>query len=106
MIKIDLENQLEKNNNFGKFYTDLVGDYMYFWDLKDKLQKDIKKKGLRYNTVNGNGKESEKDNASVVNLIKVNTQMLKILTDLNLKEPSIPPPIGGDPVKDDLLSRN
>ena len=104
-IENDLKNQLIASGNIGNQYDNLIYDYMYFYDLKDKLQKDIKKKGLRVKIVNGNGIESEKDNASVGNLLKVNTQMLKILNDLNLKEPTIPPSgTGGGP--DDLLSRN
>lgn len=103
-IELDLKNQLFASGNIGKQYDNLISDYMYFYDLKEKLQKDIKKNGLRVKTKNGNGIESEKDNASVGNLLKVNTQMLKILSDLNLKEPVSPTPIGGEP--DDLLSRN
>lgn len=105
MIENDLKNQLISSGNIGSQYDNLIYDYMYFYDLKDKLQKDIKKNGLRIKAVNGNGIETEKDNASVGNLLKVNTQMLKILNDLNLKEPTIPPSgVGGGP--DDLLSRN
>lgn len=104
-IENDLKNQLIASGNIGNQYDNLIYDYMYFYDLKDKLQKDIKKKGLRVKIVNGNGIESEKDNASVGNLLKVNTQMLKIINDLNLKEPVIPlSSSGGD--LDDLLSRN
>lgn len=104
-IEKDLKDQLLASGNIGKQYDNLIYDYMYFYDLKDKLQKDIKKNGLRVKIVNGNGIESEKDNASVGNLLKVNTQMLKIINDLNLKEPTIPPSgAGGGP--DDLLSRN
>lgn len=104
-VEEDLKNQLIASGNVGKQYDNLIYDYMYFFDLKDKLQKDIKKNGLRVKIINGNGIESEKDNASIGNLLKVNTQMLKILGDLNLKEPTIPPSgAGGGP--DDLLSRN
>ena len=104
-IKKDLEDQLISSGNVGKHYDNLIYDYMYFYDLKDKLQKDIRKNGLRIKNVNGNGIETEKDNASVGNLLKVNTQMLKIINDLNLKEPTIPPS-GAGGGSDDLLSRN
>ena len=105
LIETDLKNQLLSSGNIGKQYDNLIYDYMYLYDLKEKLQKDIKKRGLRMKVTNGNGFETEKDNNSVGNLLKVNTQMLKILSDLNLKEPSIPPPSKSG-VTSDLLSRN
>jgi hypothetical protein len=68
-----------------------VNDYIYYWSLKKKLIADIKSKGLRYETVNGNGMTVEKANESVVNLQKTTVTMLKILADLKLKEP-VPEP--------------
>lgn len=87
-IKKDLLDQLELQSKYGKFYVDLVDDYIYLYDLKEKLKKDLTKKGIRYNTTNGNGISVEKNNDSLLNLTKINTQMLKILNDLNIKEPS------------------
>ena len=55
--------------------------------MKESLQKDIKKKGLRYEVVSGNGFSSEKPNESVQNLMKVTATMLKILQDLDLQKP-------------------
>jgi hypothetical protein len=75
----------------AEFYMDLVNDYIYYWTLKKKLIADIKSKGLRYETVNGNGITVEKANESVVNLQKTTATMLKILADLKLKEP-VPEP--------------
>ena len=75
----------------AEFYMDLVNDYIYYWSLKKKLIVDIKNKGLRYETVNGNGMTVEKANESVVNLQKTTATMLKILADLKLKEP-VPEP--------------
>lgn len=69
------------------FYKDLIDDYVYYWSLKKNLIADIKKKGLRYKTMNGNGITVDKPNESVVNLQKTTATMLKILTDLKLKEP-------------------
>lgn len=107
LIYTDLSNQLFTNGKLGKYYYDLIEDYIYFWELKYKLQKDIKNSGLRYETTNGNGISSTKPNESVQNLIKVNAQMLKILSDLNLQEPSIPSPVGKGKVDaNDLLQRD
>ena len=79
--------QLKLQNKTSDFYRDLVNDYLEYWSLKKKLLADIKKKGIRYATINGNGIEVEKPNESVTNLPKITASMLKILSDLNLKEP-------------------
>lgn len=86
-VKASLLEQLRLQNKTSEFYEDLVNDYMAYWSLKKKLTADINKKGLRYKVINGNGIEVEKPNESVTNLPKITTAMLKILNDLNLKEP-------------------
>lgn len=86
-IREDLIDQLKAKGKFQKFYIDLVDDYMKYFDLKKTLQRDIKTKGIRYTTMNGNGFEIEKPNESIQNLVKVSSMMLKILTDLGLQEP-------------------
>lgn len=90
-VKMSLIRQLELRGMSAEFYMDLVNDYIYYWSLKKKLIADIKSKGLRYETVNGNGMTVEKTNESVVNLQKTTATMLKILADLKLKEP-VPEP--------------
>lgn len=89
LIKEDLLFQLQTLNKIGKFYTDLVDDYIYFYQLKRKLQSDIRTNGIRYKQVNGNGIVVDKPNESILNLTKINSQMLKILNDLGLKEPQL-----------------
>lgn len=75
----------------AEFYMDMIDDYVYYWSLKKKLITDIRAKGLRYETINGNGVTVEKANESVVNLQKTTATMLKILADLKLKE-QVPEP--------------
>lgn len=86
-IRQDLMEQLEAKGMISKFYIDLVNDYIKYYELKESLQKDIKKRGLRYEVVSGNGFSSEKPNESVQNLMKVTATMLKILQDLDLQKP-------------------
>ena len=86
-VEQSLREQLRLQEKTGQFYQDLVSDYMFYWDLKKKLIKDIKEKGIRYSAINGNGIKVEKPNESVQNLQKTTVTMLKILSDLNLKEP-------------------
>lgn len=86
-VQDSLMEQLRLQGKTSNFYSDLVSDYMDYWAIKKKLIADIKKKGLRYKAINGNGIEVEKVNESVTNLPKITASMLKILSDLNLKEP-------------------
>ena len=97
-VKNSLLEQLRLQNKTSDFYRALVNDYMDYWSLKKKLISDIKNKGLRYETVNGNGLTVEKPNESVTNLPKITTAMLKILSDLNLKEP-----LSNSSIEDDYL---
>lgn len=102
IIREDLKNQLITQNKYGKQFDDMVEDYIFFINLKEELQYDIKINGIRYRSMTGNGYFTDKPNESVQNLIKVNAQMLKILQDLELKEPEEGPEVGDG--KDDLLS--
>ena len=90
-MKESLIRQLELRGMKAEFYMDMIDDYVYYWSLKKKLITDIRAKGLRYETINGNGVTVEKAKESVVNLQKTTATMLKILADLKLKEP-VPEP--------------
>lgn len=83
-----LKEQLELQGKNSDFYTDLINDYAFYWEMKKKLIEDIEKKGVRYWATNGNGIKVEKANENIQNLQKTTTTMLKILSDLNLKEPT------------------
>ncbi|MDD2435835.1 MAG: P27 family phage terminase small subunit [Bacilli bacterium] len=84
-IKTDLLNQLELNGVAGKHYENMIEDYMQFWHTKMLLQEDIKLRGVNVEYNNGGGQSGFKRNDSVTDLVKVNSQMLKILSELNLK---------------------
>lgn len=99
-IKQDLLDQLLEQGKIGKHFESLVDDYINFEKLKRKMQKDIDKHGLRIKVMTGNGFKTEKKNDSVLDILKVNAQQLKILQDLDLKAPSKPPEAGDG---DDLL---
>ena len=97
-IREDLKNQLMTQNKFGKQFDDMVEDYLYFFELKERLKHDIDINGIRYKNTGGNGFSTYKPNESVERLQKTNGQMLKILQDLDLKAPE------EDGDGDDLLS--
>lgn len=83
-IKQDLLKQLESNGTFGKHYEDLVGDYISLWDIKNRLIKDIKIRGVSVEWNNGK-QVGMKKNDSIPELNKTSAQMLKILSELGLK---------------------
>lgn len=83
-IKEDLLQQLSINETEEKRYIDLVEDYMALWDIKNRLIQDIKERGVSVEWNNGK-QTGRKKNDSVADLVKVNNQMLKILSELGLK---------------------
>ena len=84
-IRQDLTDQLERQGVYGQHYLDLVDDYMALWDVKNALIKDIKERGVTTKYQNGANQWGYKKNDSVSELVKVNAQMLKILSELGLK---------------------
>lgn len=84
-IKQDLLDQLDRNGTTGKYYIDLVDDYMDLYDTKEKLIKDIKERGVTCKYQNGKNQWGYKKNDSVDQLLKVNQQMLKLLDALGIK---------------------
>ena len=95
-IKKDLQDQLERNRTRGKHFEDLVNDYLSLWEIKEKLIKDIKKKGVSIMYQHGKDQSGYKKNDSITELNKTHAQMLKILSELGLR-PS------GEPATEDNL---
>ena len=98
-IRRDLLDQLERNGTCGKYYTDLVEDYMSFWVDKQLLTDDIQARGVVVTYNNGGGQSGKKRNDSIADKIfsiadkiKVNVQMLNILNAPGIK----PAPADGD----------
>lgn len=83
-LKADLLDQLERSGNEKEYYIDLVMDYMNLYITKTMLQKDIFERGIRVKYDNGGGQCGYKKNDSVEQILKVNTQMLKILEALHI----------------------
>lgn len=84
-IKTDLLDQIERNGTTGKYYNDLVYDYMDLWVTKCLLVDDIQQRGVTVKYDNGGGQKGKKKNDSVEQRIKVNVQMLKLLSELGIK---------------------
>lgn len=84
-IKQDMLDQLERNGVYGSQYTNLVDDYMSMWDIKNKLLRDIKKRGIDIKWDNGGGQKGIKKNDSLNQLYKINAEMLSIRKELGLQ---------------------
>ncbi len=67
-----------------KHFLDLINDYMAMWSIKENLIADIKERGAVVPYTSNSGNVNMKKNDSIDQLLKVNAQMLKILSDLGL----------------------
>lgn len=89
-IREDLLAQLKLNQTAGKFYLDMIEDYMDLWVTKNLLLADVKTRGVTVRYNNGGGQSGYKKNDSVEQVLKVNTQMLKILDSLEIRPSTSP----------------
>ena len=99
-IRADLLSQLIEQDKFGKHFESMIEDYITLEKAKRSLKTDIELKGVRIEVKTGNGFTKEVKNDSIELFVKVNNQMLKILSELQLKEPAQTPKEGAG---DDLL---
>lgn len=83
-IKKDLLDQMDRNGTVGTYYTDMIDDYMKLWDTKNGLTEDINTRGTKV-IVHTASSDNIKTNDSVLDLIKTNAQMLKLLESLRIK---------------------
>lgn len=97
-VKESLEDQLKKKGANISCFEDLICDYMNLYDIKNALQKDIKKRGVSYETNSASGYKIIKQNQSVKDLVAIGKQMLLILDKLGLTTKEI---VGEDD-KDEL----
>lgn len=83
-IEASLIRQLEAKNAKIPHFLDLINDYMSLWTLKNKLQADIRKRGVSYTSKSAQGVDIVKQNQSVKDLVAVNKQMISLLDRLGL----------------------
>lgn len=88
-IKEDLIQQLSMRNMTQSFYLDLVDQYVSYFNMKEELMEDIRKNGVRVEVTSGNGFTTKKANESILLAHKTTQIMLKILSDLDLKQPIV-----------------
>lgn len=83
-VKENLIEQLKCRGADTPAFLDLVEDYMALWLTKEMLRIDIENTGIRVAYDNGGGQRGYKDNPSIERQIKVNGQMLKLLSELGI----------------------
>lgn len=84
-IRKDMIKQLKDRNILESHYISLVDDYMELWNIKNLLITDINTRGVNVEWNNGGGQSGVKKNDSVNELVRVNAQMLKILSELGIR---------------------
>ncbi len=98
-IKESLIKQLEVKNANVAHFVDLICDYMELYETKKALQKDIKKRGVSYETTSASGFKIIKQNQSVKDLVAVEKQMMAMLKEMGLTTDA---PTGEDVLNEDL----
>lgn len=88
-VRKSLMDQLTTKSADVEHYVDMIDDYMNFWDTKNALSDDIKKRGVMYKDKSSVGVEMQKNNPSVKELVMVNRQMLSILKEMGLSTENI-----------------
>lgn len=83
-VREDIKKRLASRCNPGGCYEDLIEDYMTMWLTKELLSADIRERGVSVEYDNGGGQKGRKKNESIDLMVKVNSQMLKLLADLGL----------------------
>ena len=83
-IRLSLIKQLEVKGAKVAHFECLINDYLFLFDTKKLLQKDIKTRGVSYETYSANGFPITKQNQSVKDLVAVEKQMIGLLKELGL----------------------
>lgn len=94
-----LMKQLEAKGAKVAHFEDLIYDYLFLYDTKIMLQKDIKDRGVAYETTSANGFKITKQNQSVKDLVAIEKQMSGLLKELGLTTDE---PTGEESADEDL----
>lgn len=83
--KIIRELEAQLGGDITEYHSELIQDYAFMWDAMQELKLDIKERGVSIYWQNGEFQHGYKKNDSVREMTTVSTQMLKILSELDLK---------------------
>lgn len=88
-IKQSLVEQLDHKGAKIEHFIQLVNDYVFYCKEEKKMQKDIRDRGITYESVSATGKKYEKDNPAVKAVIMYSRQKLAIIKELGLKTDNV-----------------
>lgn len=92
IIRESLLKQLWKRGADVEFLEDVIDDYMKLYEIKERLNEDIVKRGINYEEPAANtGRPIVKPNPSVRDLATTSRQMLIILKNLGLTAEQVDP---------------
>ena len=100
-LREDLQAHLENIGAYGKYYDDLVEDYIRLYEMKNMLWQDIQERGVTVEWRNSETSHGRKKNDSVNEYQKTNMQMLKIQNHLGINTKDLV--TGGDEDVDDFF---
>lgn len=86
-LRADLTAQLEDKGLNTEHCADLVNRYIELWAIGKELKADIKKRGCKVKKLDSKGQEQIVNNESIDQLLKVTSNMLRILETLGLSVP-------------------
>lgn len=88
-IKGSLLKQLKDMHADVSHFESLIDDYVWCWKQEQSMQKDINKNGRTSKAWSAAGREYDKDNPSVKNVLLYNKQKLAILKELGLNTQNV-----------------
>ncbi|MFT3952770.1 MAG: hypothetical protein QM689_12685 [Oscillospiraceae bacterium] len=77
-IETDLRRQLKSNRTAGKYYADLISDYMKLWETKQMLIADIKERGVVISNISASAVTTMKK-SNLFGLIEHNQDLIERL---------------------------
>ncbi|MEG1550660.1 MAG: hypothetical protein RR355_00140 [Oscillospiraceae bacterium] len=83
-IEKSLKIQLTAKKADEIHFLDKIDEYMELWDIKQKLNLDIKKRGINFEETMSTGFTKKVSNPSVKELVAVSKQSLSILKELGI----------------------
>lgn len=83
-VEQGLISQLEDKGVTNPVFYDLVKKYMTLWDISERLEQDIRKRGVTTTYNNGGGQTGYKKNDSIQELNKIIERMQRLLVQMDI----------------------
>lgn len=87
-LKTSLLNKLEQDNKTEEHWKDLVIDYLFLWETKEKLKTDVERNGVLLTVKNGSQTYRKRHDA-IVEIPKISKRMTDILEVLMIKSSDV-----------------